>query len=70
MDAPQRFSVFCECDDEDCTVEIELTLEEWDDAKSAPNRLIVVTGHPLGAGERVVAQTDRYEIAEGGTPPV
>jgi hypothetical protein len=65
-----RFSVYCECADEACTAEIEVSLAEWDEAKSAPNRLIVVPGHPLSAGERVVAENDRYAVAEGGTPPV
>lgn len=66
----ERFDVYCECADEDCTAQISVTLAEWDDAKSAPNRSIVVRGHPLAAGERVIAENERYVIAEGGTPPV
>ena len=65
-----RFSIYCECADEDCRVEVWLTLEEWDDAKSKPNRIVVARGHPLSAGERVIGETDRYLVAEGGTPPV
>jgi len=65
-----RFNVYCECADEDCTEEISLTLEEWDEAKSAPNRVVACPGHPLGAGERVILQTDRYVVAEGGVAPV
>ena len=65
-----RFSIYCECADEDCKVELWLTLPEWDAAKAKPNRIIVATGHPLAAGEHVVGETDRYVIAEGGTPPV
>ena len=66
----QRFTIYCECADEDCTAELSLSLEEWNEAKSAPNRTIALPDHPLAAGERVIATTDRYVVAEGGTPPV
>jgi hypothetical protein len=65
-----RFSIYCECADEDCEVELWLTLPEWDAAKARPNRIIVARDHPLAAGEHVVEETDRYVIAEGGTPPI
>ena len=66
----QRFNVYCECADEECRAEISLTLEEWDEAKSAPNRILAVRGHPLAAGERIVLERHGYVVAEGGTPPV
>ncbi len=65
-----RFEVYCECADEECTEQIPLTLAEWEQAKSGPNRVIALVGHPLAAGERVVFETARYVVAEGGTPPV
>ena len=65
-----RFSIYCECADEDCVAELWLTLDEWNEAKSQPNRSVVVPGHPLAAGERVIAENERFSIAEGGTPPV
>ena len=66
----ELFDVYCECADEACTTKLFVSLAEWEDAKSAPNRSIVAHGHPLAAGERVIAETDRYVLAEGGTPPV
>jgi hypothetical protein len=65
-----RFSVYCECADEDCTEQISITLEEWEQAKSAPNRTIACREHPLAAGERIVLELPGYVVAEGGTPPV
>ncbi len=70
LHADERFSVYCECADEDCRTEIWLTLAEWDAAKSRPNRIVVALGHPLDAGATIVHETDRYAVAEGGTRPV
>ena len=64
------FSVYCECADEDCLEEITLSIEEWNEAKSGPNRTIARVGHPLAAGEQVIAENERYVVAEGGIPPV
>ena len=64
------FSIHCECADEICNAELWLTLEEWERAKSGPNRSVLVPGHPPGAGEMVVEETDRYVVVEGGHPPV
>jgi hypothetical protein len=68
--AEERFSVYCECADEDCRTEVWLTLGEWDAAKARPNRIVIALGHPLSAGEAIVHQTDRFAVAEGGVPPV
>ena len=70
MTHEHRFSVYCECADQDCKTEIWVTLDEWDSAKSGPNRMIVVPGHALGAGEQVADETDRYLVVEAGIPPV
>ena len=65
-----RFSIYCECADEDCRAELWLTLDEWEVAKSAPNRVVASPGHPLSAGERVIEENERFVVAEGGIPPV
>ena len=70
LHSEERFSVYCECADEDCRTEIWLTLSEWDAAKSRPNRIVIAPGHPLAAGETIVHETERFAVAEGGRPPV
>jgi hypothetical protein len=69
-EARRRFSIYCECADEDCRTEIWLTLHEWDRAKERPNRTILALGHPPDAGTIVLFETDRYLVFEGGHPPV
>ena len=34
--ANERFKVYCECVDEDCEAELELTLDEWDAIRERP----------------------------------
>jgi hypothetical protein len=61
--ANERFKVYCECVDEDCETELELTLDEWDALRERPGAYQVAPGHPAAVGEQIVERHDRYEVA-------
>jgi hypothetical protein len=54
----------CECADVRCTRIVSLTLEEYAEIRSHRSRFLVVPGHRLSPGERVVDDRDHYVIAE------
>jgi hypothetical protein len=64
--AEERFTVYCECVDDDCEAEVELTLDEWDAIQARPGAYPVAPGHPIDAGEEIVERNDRYEVAAPG----
>jgi hypothetical protein len=61
--ANERFKVYCECLDEDCEAELELTLDEWDAIRERPGAYPVALGHPVAEGEQIVERNDRFEVA-------
>jgi hypothetical protein len=61
--ATERFKVYCECMDEDCEAEVELTLDEWDAIRERAGAYPVAPGHPVAEGEQIVERNDRYEVA-------
>jgi hypothetical protein len=54
----------CECADSACMGRVELTLDDYRDVRTNPHRFVMLPGHRLSAGEKVVAERDRYEITE------
>jgi len=66
--ANERFKVYCECVDEECEAELELTLDEWDAIRERPGAYQVVPGHPVAQGEEIVERNDRFEVAGPGEP--
>jgi hypothetical protein len=61
-DGPVPF--LCECADGECTGTVPLTLDELARVHAHPRRFVVLRGHRLVAGERVVEQRDGYCIVE------
>ena len=61
--ATERFKVYCECVDEDCEAELELTLDEWDAIRQRPGAYPIAPGHPIAEGEQIVERNDRFEVA-------
>ena len=55
---------FCECADVDCTIRVELTLGEYESARSNGTRFIVASGHERPQIERVIFECDRYVLVE------
>jgi hypothetical protein len=54
----------CECGDADCADAIEMTIDDFVSAHSAPNRFTVAPGHVAGDVEWVVEADETYWVVE------
>jgi hypothetical protein len=54
----------CECADPECSEPMELTLGEYEELRSHPNRFAVIPGHVLEGVEYVVDAHDGYVVVE------
>ena len=61
--ATERFKVYCECVDEDCEAEVELTLDDWVAIRERPGAYPIAPGHHVAEGEQIVERNDRFEVA-------
>ena len=59
-----RFRIVCECDREDCTEQIELSIAEYEAARVSATAFIMVPGHADPGCERIVMHVERYEIVQ------
>ena len=59
----------CECGDAECSETIQVTLAEYEGARSQPTVFLIVAGHEINEFERVVEQNDRFaavaKVGEG-----
>lgn len=54
----------CECADTECSEPMALTLGEYEELRSHPNRFAVLPGHVLETVEHVVETNDGYVVVE------
>jgi hypothetical protein len=59
---PQLVEVRCECGDSNCTGEITLSLEEYQEVRVHPRRFVIKEGHEVGAMVRVVGHGTGYVV--------
>jgi hypothetical protein len=62
VDEPVPF--VCECGDGECIEGVELTVDEYTSAHSAPNRFTVKPEHVFPEVERVAETGERYWVVE------
>jgi hypothetical protein len=67
-----RAPFICECSNTRCTSILQMTLEEFAQARGHPGHFVVVPGHVVADFRRVVEETDRFAVLEkdGVTRPV
>ena len=53
----------CECSNRRCFARIHLTLAEYEEARSDPQRYLTTSGHEV-VGALVIAQDERFALAE------
>ena len=53
----------CECSNKRCFARIWLTIEEYDEARAAPQRYLTILGQEV-EGAFVVVQEERFALAE------
>lgn len=63
-DGDEPIPFVCECGDPVCVDGVELTVEEFTAAHSAPNRFTVKPGHIFPDAERVADRRERFWIVE------
>ena len=58
-----RIPFLCECSNKRCFARVLLTIEEYEQARSAPQRYLTTSGHQV-EGAIVIAQDERFALAE------
>jgi hypothetical protein len=66
VSSEQVIPFLCECPDDECLDAVSVTLREYEEVHSHPQRFLVVSGHPTTAGERMLEDRDGYWIVEKG----
>ena len=61
MEPPIPF--LCECSNKRCFARILLTIEEYEEARAAPQRYLTTSGHQV-EGAMVIAQDEHFVLAE------
>ena len=56
------FAVVCECDDIECTEQVEVDRARYEEVRSDPTLFIVVRGHNDESVEDVVGDADGWQI--------
>lgn len=64
VDEDEQVPFLCECGDRECVETLALSLEEFDDAHSKPNRFVVRPGHVFPEVEEVVERRELYWLVE------
>jgi hypothetical protein len=59
---PQLVEVRCECGDSNCTGEITLSVEEYQQVRVHPRRFVIKEGHEVGEMVRVVGYGAGYVV--------
>jgi hypothetical protein len=64
VEPAQRLPFLCECADEACMGQVDLTLEDYHEVRARPDYYLMLRDHTLSPGEEVVAQRDGYDITQ------
>jgi hypothetical protein len=64
LDGAERVPFLCECADEMCMGQIDLTLEDYRAVRAHENYFVILVDHPRSPGEEVVAHRDGYDITQ------
>lgn len=72
-EASEPVEVLCECGNGECSELLRLTIADYDEIRSAPNRFMLLRGHD-SAELPVIERINGYSIAErrgaeAGNPP-
>lgn len=61
---PRLLEFVCECGQRACEQHVQLSLEEYETVRRDSRHFAVRPGHVAPDTERVIAQSDRYEVVE------
>jgi hypothetical protein len=54
----------CECAEVECLGQIDLSLAEYERVRAKPNRFVILPGHSMVEGERVIEDKGRFHMVE------
>jgi hypothetical protein len=54
----------CECADAACLGQIDLSLDDYRVVRAEPNRFVILPGHAMVEGEKVIGDNVRYHVVE------
>ena len=63
IDMASPIPFLCECSDTRCLGRVPLSLEEYDEARAAPQRYLTIAGHEV-EGAFVIEQDENFALAE------
>jgi hypothetical protein len=58
------YAFFCECSDADCTRQLELTRDAYEEVRARGNRFLVASGHQLPELETAIERRDEWLVVE------
>jgi hypothetical protein len=58
-----RFAVLCECGDQNCIEEIQVTPQEYEQVRADPRQFVIVPGHGVPDVEEIVDEGEGFEVA-------
>jgi hypothetical protein len=58
----------CECADPDCADRMTVDLDEYEGVRAEPTRFLLAPGHGESSIERVVEQTEEFDVVEKVAP--
>jgi len=59
----ETFAVLCECGDQNCVEEVQVTAEEYERVRADPRQFVIVPGHGIPEVEEIVDAGEGFEVA-------
>jgi hypothetical protein len=59
----QPLPFLCECADDDCLGNVNVTLSQWEAVAAKPSHYLMKPGHQRSDGEEVVDSVGEYDVA-------
>lgn len=56
------FAVLCECGDQNCVEEVQLTALEYEQTRADPRQFVIVPGHSVPDVEEIVGGGEGFEV--------
>jgi hypothetical protein len=63
LDAGDTFAVLCECGDQNCVEEVQITTGAYEEVRADPRQFVIVPGHALPDVEEIVDEGEGFEVA-------
>jgi hypothetical protein len=60
----ESFEIVCECDHEECTNRIAISVADYETVRARPTDFIVLADHVDPTCERVIASREGFEVVE------